>query len=64
MPREAAASLTPQPADTYCLLMVMLPLTVPMSSLAAPEPILPWSLLRFCSEIVTGKPQDTLPLTE
>ncbi len=48
----------------YSLLIVMLPLTVPMSMLAAPEPIVPRSLLRFWSVIVTGKAQETLPLTE
>ncbi len=44
--------------------MLMLPLIVPASTLAAPAPIFPSSRLFFCSEIVTGKSQETRPLTE
>jgi hypothetical protein len=48
----------------YSFAMVMLPLTVPMSTVADPAPIFPVNRLRFCSEMVTGKSQETLPLTE
>jgi hypothetical protein len=49
---------------SYFLLMLMLPLIVPASTLAAPAPIVHSSRLFFCSEIVTGKSQETRPLTE